>query len=93
MPTAWPAKTWLKLIFYAGNPPVRICAGGTEKSVSLPRHPTADAVGSVLLDAGEGWLFPQVKGLELVILAMKQFQTREADGGRYRDVHHSKPER
>lgn len=22
----------------AGNPPARICAGGTEKSVSLPRH-------------------------------------------------------
>src|SRR5579875_2225925 len=32
---------------YAGNPPVRICPGGTERSVSLPRHPTADAEGSL----------------------------------------------
>src|SRR5580658_9805063 len=27
----------------AGNPPVRICAGGTEKSVSLPRRNTPGA--------------------------------------------------
>jgi|SRR5579875_3559137 len=34
---------------YAGNPPVRICAGGTERSVSLPRQATSDAGGSALL--------------------------------------------
>jgi hypothetical protein len=33
---------------YAGNPPVRICAGGTEQSVSLPRLPPPDAVGGAL---------------------------------------------
>ena len=54
----------------------------------------SDAVGSVLFGmlAGEG-LFPQVEGLELVILFTKQFQTRKADGRRNGDVSHSKPKR
>ena len=30
----------------AGNPPVRICAGGTEKSVSLPRQPYSRCVAA-----------------------------------------------
>ena len=33
-----PARHHLRQEPYAGNPPVRICAGGTAKAVSLPRH-------------------------------------------------------
>ena len=38
----------------AGNPLVRICAGGTEKPVSLPRHSSPDAERRTLRDAGAG---------------------------------------
>jgi hypothetical protein len=43
-----PARHHLRQEPYAGNPPVRICAGGTAKAVSLPRQPQPDAVGSAV---------------------------------------------